>query len=69
MSEEFKISADWLLQTEGTQVTFQQGSINNGSTGFVQAQHYYAVPKDLMDSVLQQQKILEQLLQKFAEKF
>lgn len=61
-------SSYWLLQTEGTNVTFNEGSVNNGSTGFIQAQNYYAVPKDVVDIILKQQKALGTVLQKIADK-
>jgi transcriptional regulator with XRE-family HTH domain len=64
---EFKVSSDWLLQPDANHVTFEDGSINNGAV-ICQNENYYAVPKDLMDTFLEQQKALTSLLQKVLEK-
>jgi transcriptional regulator with XRE-family HTH domain len=66
VQEKFQVSADWLLQPDGNSVTFQ-GNVNQGN-GFVQAKNFYAVPQELMDTWLQQQKMMEAILQKLMEK-
>ena len=63
----FKVSDDWLLSPHANSVTFEDDSVNNG-TGIVQADNYYAVPKDVLDALLKQEQTLQLLLQKVLEK-
>jgi transcriptional regulator with XRE-family HTH domain len=48
----FNISLEWLMQTDSKTVIFEQGSTNH--IGVVQADNYYAVPKDLIENLMQQ---------------
>lgn len=55
------------LMPGGGDAVFENGSINNGSF-VVNAQHYYHVPKELLDNWLEQQKILGTLFEKLVAK-
>jgi transcriptional regulator with XRE-family HTH domain len=62
----FNIPVSELMPENGNAI-FENGSTNNGN-GIVNAQHYYHVPKELLDSVIEQQKALTLLLEKMAAK-
>lgn len=63
----FNVSTEWLMQPDCSQVTFEEGSINNGN-GFIQTKNYYAVPKEFMDAFFKQQQMLEVLMKQILEK-
>lgn len=64
---EFNVTSDWLLDSDNNNVSFQEGSINNGA-GIVKSVNYNNIPKDIIDTILSQQKSLELLLGKLIEK-
>jgi transcriptional regulator with XRE-family HTH domain len=62
----FHIPVSELMPENGNAI-FENGNTNNGN-GAVSAQHYYHVPKELLDSIVEQQKALTMLLEKMAAK-
>jgi transcriptional regulator with XRE-family HTH domain len=62
ISEKFSVDIAWLLSDDGNDVHFENGSVNNGN-GLVNAENFYSIPKEIIDSVLQQQQLLQALSQ------
>ena len=63
--EVFGVSFEWLMQGNGATINFENGT---HTIGAVHADNYYAIPKDVIDTLLSQQKMLGILLQKFFDK-
>lgn len=59
VADTFNVSLDWLMQSESKTVIFENGSTNHG---VVQTEHYYAVPKDVIETMLHQQQQTTTLL-------
>jgi transcriptional regulator with XRE-family HTH domain len=59
VAETFNVGLDWLMQSDSKTVIFENGSANHG---IVQTEHYYAVPKDIIETLLQQQQHTTTLL-------
>ncbi|MBP6022061.1 helix-turn-helix domain-containing protein [Ferruginibacter sp.] len=59
VADTFNVSLDWLMQSEAKTVIFENGSANHG---VVQTENYYAVPKDVIEALLEQQKNTTTLL-------
>lgn len=64
-AEVFDVSFEWLIQGNGTTINFENGTHNIGA---VHADNYYAVPKDIVETLINQQKMLGDLLQKFLDR-
>lgn len=66
----FNVTPDWLMQPENNHITFEGGSANNVTAVINQGtqQNIYYVPKEMMDSLINQQKLLVELLQKLMDK-
>ena len=62
----FNVTSDWLMQPDNTQIHFESGSSNQGSV--INNGTNYSVPKDVLDMLINQQKLLAELLQKLLEK-
>jgi transcriptional regulator with XRE-family HTH domain len=61
----FSVSLDWLFETESKTVIFEGGSTNN--IGVVQAEHYYAASKDLIELLTKAQETLTSLLKQLTD--
>lgn len=64
---EFKVSADWLLCSEPETDSLLKENKKSNLT-VTQSEHYYYVPKKLLDAYLKQQQLLESLLEKTFKK-
>ena len=67
IAQEFKIPVETFLQNDKHSVIFENGSINQGAL-ILQNENYYAVPKEMLDTFLHQQKTLTALLEKVLER-
>jgi transcriptional regulator with XRE-family HTH domain len=66
IASEFAVEVDWLMQNDNSTVIFEGGSTNNGDV--IQTENYYAVPKELIESWLQPQAQIAEMLQKIINK-
>jgi transcriptional regulator with XRE-family HTH domain len=66
--EEFNVDPNEFIVTNNKNVHFENGSVING-TGVVQSENYYAVPKDIIDSILTNQDRMIQLMNLIIKKF
>jgi len=67
----FKVEPDWLMQPDGAQINFETGSINNGNGAVInleQQHNSYSIPQEMLDMLMNQQKLLAALMQKLMEK-
>ncbi len=62
----FNVSFEWLFQTDSKTVIFESGSTNH--IDVVQTDNYYAIPKEVIDTMLQQQLSNNLLLQLVVDK-
>jgi len=64
----FNVTPDWLIQPDSNQINnFESGSANNGSINHG-TQNTYSIPKDMLDMLISEQKLLIELLQKLMNK-
>lgn len=64
-AEVFDVSVEWLIKGNSTSTNFY--NFTNG-VNTVRTDNYYAIPKDVIDTLVNQQKMLGDLLQKVLEK-
>lgn len=67
VAREFNVSSEWLIASDQNAVTFENGSINHGN-GIVQAHNFYTIPKEIFDTFIHQQQLLQELLQKLVNR-
>lgn len=61
----FNVSIEWLFEAESKTVIFEGGSTNN--IGVVQADHYYAVPPNVIDLLVKTNETISALLKQIVE--
>jgi transcriptional regulator with XRE-family HTH domain len=66
VAQTFNVTLDWLMQPDGNQINFESGSINQGAV--INNGTNYSIPKEVLDMLLSQQKMMVELLQKLIEK-
>ncbi len=66
--DEFNVDPNEFIITHNKNVHFENGSVVNGN-GVVQSENYYAVPKELIDSIVTNQQNMIQLMSIIVKKF